>query len=207
MKVTTRHIFVAAVIAALLVAVVIVYCPGGGDPNSSDPQKRLAAVAELRGKTDQASLEVLRRLSDDSEPRVAVAAVNAISSDSGKSSRILKEILAGSPSGPARGAAAAALGRCKDVDGGILADALTDKDPIVRAGAAKGLARRREGAALPEVVAALEDPDARVRLWAITAVARTTALRFDYDAATDPRRQRDKIKFIRETLRRRSGLR
>ncbi|GAH31375.1 unnamed protein product, partial [marine sediment metagenome] len=164
MKVTTRHILVAAVLAALLVAVVIVYCPGsGGDPNSSDPEKRLAAVAELRGKTDQASLEALRRLSDDSEPRVAVAAVNAISSGSGKSSRILKEILAGSGGGPARGAAAAALGRCKDVDGGILADALTDKDPIVRAGAAKGLARRREGAALPDLVAALEDPDARVR--------------------------------------------
>ena len=57
-----------------------------------------------------------------------------------------------------------------------------------------------------ELVAALEDPDARVRLWAVTAISRTTALRFDYDARVTPEKQRDNIRIIKETLRLRTSF-
>ena len=108
----------------------------------------------------------------------------------------------------ARGAAAAALGECPEVDVRVLTRAmLSDSDAQARAGAAKGLARRRDKATLPQLVQALEDPDPRVRLWAITAIRRITAFHFKYDAARAPEQQRDEIAFITQTLQQRSGLR
>ena len=208
-----RPIQIAGLVAlvVMLVAVVIVYWPGGGDPNSPDPEKRLEAITQLSGHADEESVSTLIRLSRDSEPRVAIAAVKAIGAAPKSSHVPLQRILArpdNSP--PVRAEVFAALGKCPkaNVKVTVLTEALTTaKDPQVRAGAARGLARRRDRVALKELVAALEkDPDARVRLQAVTAISRTTALRFDYDAWTPPEQQRDKIRIIKETLRLRTNF-
>ena len=54
---------------------------------------------------------------------------------------------------------------CPEVDVKGLTAAMSDgrEDPIVRAGAAKGLAGRRDTTSIPRLVDALEDPDSRVR--------------------------------------------
>jgi HEAT repeat protein len=206
-----KPIQIAGLVAlvVMLVAVVIVYWPGG-DPNSPDPEKRLEAIIQLSGSTDEESVSTLIRLARDPEPHVAIAAVKAIGAAPKSSHVALQRILArpdNSP--PVRAEAVAALGKCPktNVEVTVLTKVLaTDTDPQVRAGAARGLARRRDGTAMKELVAALEDPDARVRLWAVTAISRTTALRFDYDARIPPEQQQDKIRIIKETLRLRTSF-
>ncbi|MDP6636126.1 MAG: HEAT repeat domain-containing protein [Phycisphaerae bacterium] len=192
-------------LAVLLGAVAVVYWPDSGDPDSPDPDKRLQAITELSGQADAEAVKTLVRLTRDSEPRVAIAAVKAIGAAPKTSHAPLQRILArpdNSP--PVRAEAVAALGKCpkKNVPVTVLTKVLkSDPDPQVRAGAARGLARRRDKVAIGELVEALEDPDARVRLWAVTAIGRTTALRFDYDAWTEPEKQQKKIRIIKETLR------
>ena len=201
---TTRNKFALGLTVVLAIVAAIIYWPGGGDPDSSDPDQRLAAARALEGKTDEASVAVLRRLSNDRETRVVLAAVSSIKRGrtAERNRKALVTILAESDSPVARSAAATALGHCPEVDVNVLTAVLSNRreDPIVRAGAAKGLAGRRDGKSIPRLVDALEDPDPRVRLWAITAIGRMTALRFDYDAARPPAEQREKIRHIRETL-------
>ncbi len=85
---------------------------------------------------------------------------------------------------------------------GVLAG---DPSGEARAGAAKGLARLRKAGAMGQLVKALEDPDRRVRLWAITALSRITALRFIYYARKDPASQQQNIARIKQQLRQRCG--
>jgi len=224
--ITTRGKILLGVLAVLVAVAVAVYYPGmEGDPYSSDPEQRLAAIRSLAGNTDAESLKILRRLSDDSHRRVAFAAVNAIaqSPDSEPNRKVLLDILSGSTSGVARSAAAAALGKCPGADLTLLTRTLRDldADPMVRAGAAKGLAKLPGGAVrgdrstrpdpqvlkarlkiiLPPLIEALSDPDPRVRKWAITAIKRNTGIRFAFDADRQVGQQRDRIRFIIETLR------
>jgi len=200
----------SAVLVAVLIAIVIVIWPSSGDPNSPDPDQRLKAIAALGERADAESIETLVDLAADPEPNVATAAVKAIGMFPKLSPAPLRKILA-SPdiSPPARGEAAAALGKCPkaSVEVAVLTEILTSKteDPQVRAGAARGLARRRDNMALKELVEALEDPDPRVRLWAITAIGRSTAFRFKFDAWAPPAKQQNEIRFIKETLRKRTS--
>jgi len=204
----TRHIAGLIALVVLLAAVIFVYWPGGGDPDSPEPARRLAAIAELRGSTDEKAVSTLHRLSRDPVPLVAVAAVKAIGAAPESNHQTLKQILTESDSGAVRGEAAAELGKCKQVKTEILTEVMrTDKDPQARAGAARGLSRRRDRGALEQLVAALEDGDPRVRLWAITAISRTTAMRFDYDAGKSPEQQQDKISVIKKILRDRFDFR
>ena len=64
----------------------------------------------------------------------------------------------------------------------------------------------RNPKAIPELVAALEDPDERVRIWAITAIHKMIARRFPYDAKLPPERQRHEIDRIKDYLRRCGAL-
>ena len=205
-----RQIAGLVALVVVLVVITIVCWPDGGDPNSPDPAMRMQAITRLSGRTDTESVTTLIRLTGDPKPHVAIAAVKAIG-DAPKSSHVpLQKILARpDTSPPVRAEVAAALGNCPkaNVKITVLTEILAqDADPQVRAGAARGLARRRDKAALKELVAALEDPDARVRLWAVTAIGRTTALRFVYDARVPPEQQRDKIRIIKETLRKRTSF-
>ena len=166
----------SVVLAVLLIAIVMAVWPGRSDPNSSDPNERLQAIAELDGRTDDESIKTLVALAGDPKPHVATAAVKAIGAYPKLSPAPLRKILASKK-----------------------------EDPQMRAGAARGLARRRDKTALKELVEALEDPDARVRLWAITAIGRTTAFRFKFDAFAPPAKQQNEIRFIKDTLRRRTA--
>ena len=205
-----RQIAGLVVLLVVLAAIVIVLWPRGGNPNSPDPEERLQVITKLSGRTDAESVSTLIRLSRDPKPHVAIAAVKAIGAAPKSSHVPLQQILARPDARPpVRAEAVAALGKCPktNVKVAVLTKILTaDTDPQVRAGAARGLARRRDKTALKELVAALEDPDARVRLWAVTAIGRTTALRFDYDAWTTPEEQSDKIRIIKETLRLRTDF-
>jgi len=203
------HVAGLIAVAVLLISVVSVYWPGGEDPDSPDPAVRVKVIAELSGKTDPESVKTLVRLSRDSKPYVAIAAVKAIGAAPKKSHKPLRKIL-DTPeySPPVRAEAVAALGKCPkaNVPVTVLTKVLaSDADPQVRAGAARGLARRRDKLALKDLVDALEDPDPRVRLWSVTAISRTTALRFDYDASVSPDRQRKEIDTIKQTLRLRTS--
>jgi len=207
-----RHRQIAGLVALVVVlaVIVIVYWSGGGDPNSPDPAMRIQAITRLSGRTDAESVNTLIRLTGDPKPHVAIAAVKAIAAAPKSSHVPLQKILARpDTSPPVRAEVVAALGKCPKthVKVTVLTEILVrDTDPQVRAGAARGLARRRDKTAMKELVAALEDPDARVRLWAVTAIGRTTALRFDYDARVPPEQQQDKIRIIKETLRLRTSF-
>ncbi len=203
-----RAIILGVVAAALAAIAVAVYWPANrGDADSSDPDERFAAALNLAGQTDEDSIRTLRRLSSDAEPRVAVAAVRAIAVDKREQSRqFLSEIVAKAKRGVVRGAAAAELGGFPQTDARTLIGVLAgDSSGSARAGAAKGLARLRKAEAMDELVEALDDPDRRVRLWAVTALSRITALRFIYHADKDPPSQQQNIDRIKEQLRQRCG--
>lgn len=203
-----RVIILGVIAAALAVVAVVIYRPANrGDANSSDPDDRLAAVLNLTGQTGEGAAGTLRRLSRDVEPRVAVAAVRAIAADKHDRNRqVLSEIVAKAERGAVRGAAAAELGGFPQTDARILIDVLAgDPSSEARAGAAKGLSRLRKGDAMDQLVKSLEDPDRRVRLWAVTALSRITALRFIYYADRDPASQQQNIARIKQQLRQRCG--
>lgn len=208
---TPRQIVGIVALVLVLTAIVAVCWPGGADPNSPDPRVRLQAIAKLSGQTDDKSVNTLVTLTRDPKPHVAIAAVKAIGAAPKSSHVPLQKILTQtSNSSPVRAEAVAALGKCPkaNVKIEVLTKILTsDPDPEVRAGAARGLSRRRDKVAIKELVDALEDPDARVRLWAITAIGRTTALRFDYDASLEPEKQQKQIRSIKDTLRQRTSYR
>lgn len=193
------------VLAILGVAAAWLYWPSGPDPNSPDVDERLEAVAELVGRTDEASLRTLGQLVRDPVPRVALAAVRAIGAGRGKlNKQALRKILAENDSGVLRGAAAEALGRFKDTDFRLLTDVLNKAEsPAARAGAARGLERLRNPASADRLADALSDPDARVRRSAYVALGRITAQYFVFDAAAPPPTQAENITAIRRALARR----
>lgn len=156
---------------------------------SDDPEVRLEAVGELRGRETDVATKALARLTGDDDPRVASAAIRALGGTAVESSLLLAIMTDGS-SGRIRGEAAAAL-----ADGGaehrdaIIRVLREDPDDEARAGAARGLGRLRDRAALPALVDALDDRDGDVRVRAAAAIAKTTIARFPYDARA-PRSQR-----------------
>jgi len=172
---------------------------------SSDPNERKQAVERLRGKKGGAARRVLSALSKDTDKWVAIRAVRTLSENRSPDSRdLLQKIVQDQSYNPsARGEAAAELGKYKDVDPAVLTQALIgDTNAETRAGAAKGLTRLRKPETLPELVKALEDKDARVRIWAITGIHKMIARRFPYDARKPPHTQRQEILRIRQYLKR-----
>jgi HEAT repeat protein len=203
-----RQIAGLVALGAVLIAFVCVYWPGG-NPDSSDTNERLRVITKLSGKTDAESVDTLVRLTRDPKPHVSILAVKALAAAPKSNYVPLLQILDRTDNtAPVRAEVVAALGKCPkpNVPVTVLTKVLTsDADAQVRAGAARGLARRRDKTALKDLVAALEDPDPRVRLWAVTAISRTTALRFVYDYRVSPSKQKNKIRVIKETLRQRTS--
>jgi HEAT repeat protein len=170
---------------------------------SSDPAERKQAVERLRGRKSSAARKTLALLSRDTDKWVAIKAVRTLGEDGSEDSRrTLEQIVRDrNLKAGARGEAAAALGRYKNADPKVLTQALIgDPNGQARAGAAKGLMRMRKPETLPELVQALEDPDAKVRIWAITAIHKMIARRFPYDARKPPQTQQREIQRIRDYL-------
>jgi HEAT repeat protein len=193
----------------LLLTIALWYwCSFGGRAaalaRSSDPEDRLQAIRELRGKSSSLALNTLRRLTRDGHVRVATQAVQALG-DAGceRASDILLEVLDSKASGRVRGEAAASLGMHKTTDVHLLGRKLQeDPDADVRAGAATGIARLRDPAALKYLVAALED-DAngpRVKTLAILAIQKAIVVRFRYDVHADAPTRRTQLDFIKQSL-------
>ncbi len=182
-------------------AVVLSWPSPHADPKSPDMHERLTAVSELVGSSDQGSLDTLGELAGDTELRVAVAAIRAIGSRADEASRKkLEQIVAKNKSGVLCGAAAAELGDNEKTDYRLLTMLLKDKRPKVRAGAARGLKRLHNAAALDALVEALTDPDADTRRNAYEAIGAATAIRFKFDAAAPPEKQAENIAAIEEQL-------
>lgn len=189
-------------LVGLAVGLVVLYWPSHADPKSPDMHKRLTAVSELVGSSDQRSLDTLGELVGDTELRVAKAAIRAIGSRRDEASRKkLEQIVAKNESGALCGAAAAELGDNEKTDYRLLTDILlNDKRPKARAGAARGLKRLRNAAALNALVEALTDSDADTRRNAYEAIGAITTIYFKFDAAAPPETQDENIAAIKEQL-------
>jgi len=162
---------------------------------------RLAAADSLAGADSPGARRTLRQLSADDNPRVAVAAVRAIGAGAADGNRLaLMDISAGAARPAVRAAAVAALGRYEATDTAFLVARLSDASGEVRAAAAEGLARKRDPAALGDLIDALDDADRNVRAWAITAVSRTMKMRFAYFPDDPPARRARAVAVIRSRL-------
>ncbi len=176
---------------------------------SPDPQDRLEAVRELRGRSSGLARRTLSRLPDDPDPRVACLAVRALGERAEpESRRRLEEILSGSRRGQVRAEAAIALGRHPGTDLRLLTGSLArDPDPGVRAGAAAGLEARRDPAAVPALLERLErDPDVQVRRSSFVALRRIVKVRFRYDPDGPLQQRHQQVATIRAILRKFGGL-
>ena len=189
-------------LVGLVVGLVVLYWPSHADPKSPDIHERLIAVSGLVGSSDQRSLDTLSELVSDAELRVAKAAIRAIGSRADEASRLkLEQILAKNKSGMLRGTAAAELGNFEKTDYRLLTDILlNDKGPKARAGAARGLKRLHNAAALDSRVKALTDSDAETRRNAYEAIGAATAIYFKFDAAAEPETQAENVARIKNEL-------
>jgi HEAT repeat protein len=172
---------------------------------SSDPQDRLEAVRELRGKWGPLARRTLTRLPDDPDSEVARWAVRALGERPDPANRrLLEGILASSRPGVVRAEAASALGKYPDTNLSLLTGTLgRDPDPAVREGAATGLAARRDVGAVEALLERLEkDPDLRVRKSSFLALRRILKVRFMYTPAASAAQRRRQVETIRAILRR-----
>jgi len=191
-KTPLKIIAVVCLLAAVALAAGLGYWYGYGGravglAESEDVADRLEAVEILRGRDSGLAERVFRKLSDDPELRVALAAVRAAGESEGCRALLIERCKGGRKE--VRAVAAAELGRFQDTDSRMLIGLLTDDSAAVRVGAAEGLARKRDPAALDALVAAMSDADVGVRRQAYTALCRTLGLRFTYraDAPSDQR--------------------
>ena len=167
---------------------------------SDDAEIRLDAIEDLRGRDTTVAKDALVHLARDSDPRVAAAALRALGEASGEGDRLLAVMSNGAAGRAAAEAAAALAAQGPEHRDAIMRMLMDDPDAEARAGAARGLGRLRDRAALPALLEALDDPDPEVRVRAATAIGKIVIVRFPYDARS-PRPQRlRQIESIRRTL-------
>ncbi|MFP4053157.1 MAG: HEAT repeat domain-containing protein [Phycisphaerae bacterium] len=203
-----RKLLIAGgVVVALLILAGALYFLQGEDlaskAKSDNPKDRLAAAEGLGERSDAESVSTLKDLTRSDNLRVAVRAVQSLGEKRSKEKRrILEEIVRSEKRGKVAGEAAATLGNYDDLQPKVLTAVLNSPqaDAEARAGAAKGLSRLRKKESVPSLVAALTDPDPKVRLWAITAIYQTTKMRFLFNASKPPSTQSQRIEFIRSEL-------
>jgi len=174
---------------------------------SDDPAERLQALRELRGKSNDLALGVFDRLARDEDPDVAEEAIRALGDHGGEAAaETLKDLLVSAAAGRTRGQAAATLGLLEGTAPRLLGERLRsdgrigDPDADARIGAAKGLARLKDLAGLKYLVAALEDPDARVRAVAVVAIQQLTGVRFLFEPRADEATRTAQLDTIRRRL-------
>jgi HEAT repeat protein len=173
---------IAAVVAVALVIGVFAWLarPGGErnvveqiNDTETEPEKRKELVRQLDSEDEQ-QREALIRLVDDPHLPTAMGAVNRLGRKrTEENRRALKEVVRKAKHPIVRGKAAEQLGGFENTTASELTALLkADQvdDPAVRAGAARGLRRLKDDAAIPELLEALNDPDKNVRMWAISAI-------------------------------------
>lgn len=178
---------------------------GGGDDaslTSSDPVKRLVAMESLLKENTDAARARLRSMTQDDDPRVIMQSLRGMGINRDEANRRQLETFAfESPRPEYRREALAALGQYQNVSVSHFTQVLAgDRDPQARAGAAQALARRADRSTIPAMYKALSDPDARVRVWAITGIKEITFITFIYEAALPPAEQREVIVQIGQWL-------
>jgi HEAT repeat protein len=209
-----RKLLIAGgVVVALLLLAGAFYFLQGEDltakAKSENADDRLAAAKGLGSKTDSESVSALKDLTRSDNVRVAVRAVQSLGEKRTRQKRgVLEEIVRTEKRGKVAGAAAATLGKYEGLQPKVLTAVLhsPQADAEARAGAAKGLSRLRKKESVPALVAALSDPDPTVRLWAITAIYKTTKMRFLFNASKPPATQKQRVDFIRSELKRQGFL-
>lgn len=180
---------------------------------SPDPAVRAKAAAELAAELTPAQATTLRKLAADPETTVSVTAIlglhplNDLGADA-ENQNLLKQLMAGTGDPEMRAVAAAQLGVFPQTDPADLSVRLLDanEDPRVRAGAALGLGRLKNGAGIPALFRALHDPSPLVRARAISAISAMCISHFAFDASKPPEQQQEEIRFIEEFLRQRHQL-
>lgn len=206
----SRRLQMLLVFAVLLLAAAGFYFGwmgrGGSGPLPKDTDQLLGRIDEVRREGSPAESQVLVPLTQHPDAGVARAAMDALAEIDPDTARpVLERQLRQSQTAQRRAAAAAALGRVKAGNPATLVTTLTsERDSEVRAAAARGLARysgpeRRE--ALPALVAALRDPDPKVRRWAIRGIHRVSVQRFFFEPNKPPGEQEARIAFIERRLR------
>jgi HEAT repeat protein len=205
-----RRLQILLVFAVLLLAAVGGYFAwmgrGSSGPLPKGTHQLLGRIDEIRRSEHAADSPVLVPLTEHQDPAVARAAMDALAEiDPDTARNVLERQLRESQSTQRRAAAAAALGRVKAGNPATLVATLaSERDGEVRAAAARGLARysgpeRRD--ALPALVAALRDPDPKVRRWAIRGIHRVSVQRFFFEPNKPPGEQEARIAFIERRLR------
>ncbi len=207
-----KHLWIFVLVGAAVVAGISLGLwawAGRGEPAddlaaSDDAERRKAAAAALAEEESDQAVETLVDLARDEDHWVAVKAVRSLGKMRSERRREALRILVADTSVPAgaRGEAAEALGKDPEVNPRVLTKTLLDAaEPKVRLGAAKGLARLKRPSTLPELVAALEDPDPDVRVWANNAIHRMIVRHFPFDGRKPPQTQRHQIERIKAYLR------
>jgi len=194
-------------VGAWIVAGMLLFgCGSGGARNETDVNALLAEIEAQRQRGSRADTELLKELSQHQEGRVSHAAMSALGhSGTTAGDEHLRGVLRSDANAETRAQAAVALGGSAMADPQEIAVYLTAaQDPVVRAGAAKGLAKwsspqKRE--ALPKLVQALSDPDPQVRRWAIRGIHRVSVKRFVFDPDAAPETQRERVRYIETRLR------
>jgi len=174
--------------------------------SSADPADRQAAVERLSERGTESSARLLSALAADRDPETARLAVRGLGQVQTQANLdALTRILDNNKlSKNARAEAGFTIGKFKAADPKVLTERLSverEPDPVVRAGVAKGLARMEMPSTIPQLSAALEDPNPEVRRWAISAIHRMVIRTFPYDADKPPQDQQAVIQKIREYLR------
>ena len=115
----------------------------------------------------------------------------------------LRKLARNSRDAHVRGEALAALGNYPNAATSEFTAVLrSDRNPQVRAGAAKALVRRKDRNAIPDLYAALRDKDEKVRAWAISAIKEITLTGFLYNPGKQPHEQIKVMQQIGNYLRR-----
>ena len=167
---------------------------------SADPDDRLRAAHELRGRRSDSAVWLLTGLLGDAHAPVAVAAARALGQAGGPAAEAaLRRAVAGDGRAEVRAAAAAELGRWPGASA-ELTGLLGAPEPSVRAAAAKGLALARPRAALGPLVVALSDPEREVRLWAATAIRAIVRMPLEFRAEAPEDVRRRQVDAIRAML-------
>jgi len=196
------------VLGALAAAVVIwrVFFSGGGEPglDSLDVNKRLVAMESLFEQDSDQARTRLRAMAADPDPRVVLQSIRGMGSNRDLNNRRHLQTFAAEAKDPIyRREAIVALSEYEDVNVSEFTAVLgRDSDPQARAGAAQALARRADRSTIPAMYTALTDPDAEVRIWAITGIKNITYTGFVYDPAQPPEQQREVIGQIGAFLKR-----
>jgi HEAT repeat protein len=164
--------------------------------------ERLIVVSEKVGSSDKEDLDILVKLAGDAELRVAKAAIRAIGSRSDEASRLeLERIATKNENGELRGTAAAEVGKFQKTDYRLLTGILLDdKDPKARRGAARGLKRLHNAAAMKSLVKALGDTDCDTRRNSFEAIGAATAIRLQFNAMASLDTRNKQIAEIKRRL-------